>query len=77
MSTASEVAFLARALKAPRISALASSLAERARSEGWDYEHYLVQVLGEEVASRETHGGDARVPEIGRASCRERVCSVV
>ena len=61
MSTASEVAFLARALKAPRISALASSLAERARSEGWDYEHYLAQVLGKEVASRETHGGSARV----------------
>ena len=61
MSTASEVAFLARALKAPRISALASSLAERARSEGWDYEHYLAQVLSEEVSSRETHGGTARV----------------
>ena len=61
MSTASEVAFLARALKAPRISALASSLAERARSEGWDYEHYLAQVLSQEVSSRENHGGTARV----------------
>ena len=61
MSTAREVAFLARALKAPRISALAVPLAERARSEGWDYEHYLAQVLSEEVASRETHGGNARV----------------
>jgi DNA replication protein DnaC len=57
----SEVAFLSRALKAPRIAALASPLAERARSEGWDYEHYLVQILSEEVASRESHGGDARV----------------
>lgn len=46
---------------APRIAAITSSLAERARSEGWDYEHYLVQVLSEEVASRESHGGDARV----------------
>src|SRR5438874_1324773 len=61
MGTASEVAYLSRALKAPRIAASASSLAERARSEGWDYEHYLAQVLGEEVASREGHGGDARV----------------
>ena len=61
MSSASEVAFLARALKAPRISQLAPSLAERARAEGWDYEHYLAQVLSEEVASRETHGGNARV----------------
>jgi DNA replication protein DnaC len=61
VSASSDVAYLARALKAPRVAALASSLAERARSEGWDYEHYLVQVLGEEVASRETHGGAARV----------------
>ncbi len=61
MATQSEVAFLSRALKAPRIAASAHSLAERAREEGWDYEHYLAQVLGEEVASRETHGGAARV----------------
>jgi len=61
MSAGSEVAFLARALKAPRVAELASSLAERARSEGWDYEHYLAQVLSEEVASREDHGGAARV----------------
>jgi DNA replication protein DnaC len=61
MSASSEVAYLARALKAPRVAKLASSLAEQARSEGWDYEQYLVQVLSEEVASRETHGGAARV----------------
>jgi DNA replication protein DnaC len=61
MRARSEVAFLARALKAPRIAALAAALADQARTEGWDYQHYLVQVLAEEVASRETHGGDARV----------------
>jgi DNA replication protein DnaC len=61
VGTDSEVAFYSRALKAPRIAATASSLAERARSEGWDYETYLAQVLGEEVASRETHGGEGRV----------------
>src|SRR2546430_2226260 len=61
MGASSEVAFLSRALKAPRIAALASSLAERARAEGWDYEAYLAQVLSEEVASRESHGGAARV----------------
>src|SRR5438128_3683344 len=61
MGASSEVAFYSRALKAPRIAALAASLAERARSEGWDYEQYLVHVLSEEVASRETHGGSARV----------------
>ena len=61
MTATSEIAFLARAMKAPRVATLASSLAEQARAEGWDYEHYLIQVLGEEVASRESHGGDARV----------------
>jgi hypothetical protein len=61
MAVSSEVAFLSRALKAPRIAALAATLAEQARAEGWDYQHYLAQVLSEEVASRETHGGDARV----------------
>jgi DNA replication protein DnaC len=61
MAVHSEVAFLARALKAPRIAALAATLAERARDQGWDYQQYLAQVLAEEVASRETHGGDARV----------------
>src|SRR6266540_448116 len=30
-------------------------------SKGWNYEQYLAQVLSEEVASRETHGGAARV----------------
>jgi len=49
----SDVAFLSRALKAPRIRAVASTLAERARSESWDYEAYLAAVLSEEVASRE------------------------
>src|SRR6266487_3875415 len=61
MGAAAEVAYLSRALKAPRIAALAASLADRARAEGWDYEHYLAQVLSEEVSSRESHGGDARV----------------
>lgn len=32
MSASSEVAYLARALKAPRVAQLASSLAERARA---------------------------------------------
>jgi DNA replication protein DnaC len=57
----SDVAFLSRALKAPRIRAVASTLAERAREESWDYEAYLAAVLSEEVASREDHGGENRV----------------
>src|SRR6266516_4638710 len=57
----SEVAFLSRALKAPRIREVATVLATRAREESWDYETYLVAVLSEEVSSREDHGGTNRV----------------
>ena len=62
MSGAStEVAYLTRALKMPRARELAPIFAERARSQGWDYEEFLAKVLAEEVASRETHGGEHRV----------------
>src|SRR2546428_7565891 len=61
MGVSSDVAFYPRALKAPRIGAVASKLAERARTESWDYESYLAAVLSEEVSSREDHGGENRV----------------
>ena len=57
----SELAYLARALKAPRVRAVSARLAERARDEGWDYEAYLAAVLAEEVSARDSHGGSARV----------------
>jgi DNA replication protein DnaC len=57
----SDIAFLSRALKAPRIREVAPSLATRAREESWDYEVYLAAVLSEEVSSREDHGGSNRV----------------
>jgi DNA replication protein DnaC len=57
----SEIAFLARALKAPRIAARADPLAKRATEEGWDHETYLAAVLSEEVSARDTHGGQHRV----------------
>lgn len=57
----SELAYLARALKAPRIRAVAPRLADRAREEGWGYEAYLTAVLAEEVSARDSHGGSARV----------------
>jgi DNA replication protein DnaC len=60
-ATASELAFLARAMKAPRITACAESLARRAQEQGWDHQSYLAAVLAEEVAARETHGGEHRV----------------
>ena len=62
MSGAStDVAYLTRALKMPRAREVASSLADTAREEGWDYLEFLGRVLSEEVASRETHGGENRV----------------
>jgi DNA replication protein DnaC len=60
-ATVSELAYLSRALKAPRITAVSERLATRARDEGWDYEHYLAAVLSEEVNARDSHGGQARV----------------
>ena len=59
--TASELAFLTRAMKAPRIAACAQSMAKRAEAEGWDHQTYLAAVLAEEVGARETHGGQHRV----------------
>ncbi len=53
MSAVSEVAYLSRALKAPRIRQTAETLAKQAREEGWDYEAYLAAVLAEEVSARE------------------------
>lgn len=60
-STASELTYLSRALKAPRVREVAARLAEQARDEGWDHETYLAAVLAEEVSARESHGGEARV----------------
>jgi DNA replication protein DnaC len=56
-----DVAYLCRALKMPRAREAASTLAAAARTEGWDYTEFLAKVLSEEVASRETHGGEHRV----------------
>lgn len=60
-AAASELVYLSRALKAPRIRAVSGRLAERARDEGWDYQAYLAAVLAEEVSARDSHGGSARV----------------
>ena len=56
-----DVAYLTRALKMPRAREVASSLAATARDESWDYLEFLAKLLSEEVASRETHGGENRV----------------
>jgi len=57
----SEVAFLSRALKMPRIRQVAPDMAKTARTEGWDPLELLVKVLSEEVTARETHGGENRI----------------
>jgi DNA replication protein DnaC len=58
---AAEVAFLTRALKAPTLRESVPRLAERARTESWTHEEFLVACLQREVAARETHGGEGRI----------------
>src|SRR6516162_6331065 len=48
-------------MKAPRIAACAETPAKRAAEQGWDHQTYLAAVLSEEVAARDTHGGQHRV----------------
>jgi DNA replication protein DnaC len=57
----SEVQFLTRALKAPTLRDAVPRLAERARSESWTHEEFLVACLQREVSARESHGGEGRI----------------
>src|SRR5881628_4087781 len=56
-----EVTFLTRALKAPTLREAVPRLAERARSESWTHEEFLVACLQREVSAREAHGGEGRI----------------
>jgi|SRR5438876_9422104 len=58
---AAEVAFLARALKAPALRESVTRLAERARAESWSHEEFLIACLQREVSARESHGGEGRI----------------
>src|SRR3989440_4837496 len=60
-SGSAEIAYLARALKAPSLAGAVGRLAERARTEGWSYEEFLAACLQREVAARESHGGEGRI----------------
>jgi DNA replication protein DnaC len=60
-NVASEIAYLARALKAPTLGGAVDRLAERARSENWSHEEFLAACLQREVAAREAHGGEGRI----------------
>jgi DNA replication protein DnaC len=59
--SASELAHLFRALKAPAASRALPTLAERAREESWSYERFAEILLGTEVSARESHGGESRI----------------
>ena len=56
-----EIVFLTRALKAPTLRDSVPRLAERARSQSWTHEEFLVACLQREVAARESHGGEGRI----------------
>ena len=56
-----EVAFLTRALKAPTLRESVTRLAERARTESWSHEEFLVACLQREVSARDAHGGEGRI----------------
>ena len=56
-----EVAYLTRALKAPTLRESVTRLAERARSESWTHEEFLIACLQREVSARESHGGEGRI----------------
>ena len=58
---AAEITFLTRALKAPTLREAVGRLAERARSESWTHEEFLVACLQREVSARDSHGGEERI----------------
>ena len=58
---AAEIAFLTRSLKAPTLREAVPRLAERARTDSWTHEEFLVACLQREVAARESHGGEGRI----------------
>jgi DNA replication protein DnaC len=60
-NVSSEIAYLARALKAPSLAGAVDRLAERARAESWTHEEFLAACLQREVAARESHGGEGRI----------------
>ena len=60
-----EIAYLATALKAPRIPEAAARLAAQARDAGWSHEGYLAAVLEREVAARNASGAQLRIRAAG------------
>src|SRR5207245_4432417 len=63
MTKQAELSFLFRTLKAPAAARALPKLAERARQEEWSYERFAEALLQTEVASRDAHGGEARIKQ--------------
>ena len=63
--TASQIAYLARALKAPALRDSAERLAATARDAGWTHQEYLAACLEAEVATRGAHGAENRIRAAG------------
>ena len=63
MTQKAELAYLFRALKAPAAARALPKLAERARTEEWSHERFLETLLQTEQASRDAHGGEARIKQ--------------
>src|SRR5690349_24868655 len=63
-----QLAYLAAALKAPRITEAAARLADHARDAGWTHEEYLAAVLDREVAARNASGAQLRIRAAGFAA---------
>src|ERR1700727_705906 len=59
--SASELAHLFRALKAPAAARALPALADRAREEAWSYERFAEALLSTEVSARDSHGGQSRI----------------
>ena len=60
-----QIAYLAGALKAPRITEAAARLADQARDAGWSFEDYLAAVLEREVSARNASGAQLRIKAAG------------
>src|SRR6202050_4718545 len=61
MTKHAELAHLFRALKAPAAARSLGAIADRAREEAWSYERFAEVLLGTEVSSRDSHGGEGRI----------------
>ena len=60
-----QIAYLAAALKTPRIGEAAARIAHQARDAGWTHEDYLIAVLDREVAARNASGAQLRIRAAG------------